>query len=87
MFLLVMKETGLHFLPLCNVPHRDYGLRVKETFTGWICRCLSGLRCQIFTSWLEVGWALHCLNGPALHCHSPSHRTGPGLEETHELSE
>lgn len=52
-------------------------VRVKEAFTDQICRSLSGLMCQIFTSWLEVGWVPHCLNGPALHCHSPSHHTGP----------
>lgn len=52
-------------------------VRVKEVFRGQICGCLSGFRCQVFTSWLEVGWALHCMNDPAPHCHSPSHHTGP----------
>lgn len=63
-------------------------VRLEEAFVGWICGCLSGLRCnQFFTNCLAVGWVLHCLNGPALHCHSPNHHTGPGLEEKHESSE
>lgn len=58
-------------------------VRVSEAFPGQICGCLSGLGCQIFTSCLGVGWVLRCLNGPALHCHSPSHRRDPGSGEKH----
>lgn len=83
-FLLVVKDPGLRFLPLFNVPDHDpLPVRVREAFTGPICGCLSGLGCRTFTSCLVVGWVLHCLSGPALHCHSPSHRRGPGSGEKH----
>lgn len=89
-FLLARRwEVKLHFLLCCNVPDQDYSqciVRVKEAFRGQICGCLSGLRCHVFTSWLEVDWAPRCLNGPAQCCHSPSHHTGPGKEQKHELS-
>lgn len=98
MFLLVMKDTGLQFLPLCNVSDRDSVYSEVCQSKGGIHRpglrefffvlfFWSGLVCQIFTSCLEVGWVLHCLNGPALHCHSLSHHTGPGSKERHESFE
>lgn len=60
----------------------------KFNFKGWVWgRVRSfvavvvfiGLGVPIFTSCSESDWAPRCLNGPALRCHSPSHRTGPGF--------
>lgn len=80
---LVLENTGLNFLPPCNVPDKDsrVSVRGKEVLRGRVCRWL---RCQVFTSLLELDWGLQCMNGPVLHCHSPSHHTGPGLEETQQ---
>lgn len=56
-------------------------VRAEESFRSQISERLSGfMRWGVFTSWLWVDWAQRCLNGPALHCRSPSHRTGPGAQ-------
>lgn len=82
-FSIETKNTDSQFLPLASATC----LCVTIQFL-WGQRCFKKAvsQCSTFTSCLQAGWVLHCLNGPVPCCHSLNHHTDPGWKKRQDKS-